>query len=187
MAQHDLGIEEAASNYILLSIGDGLVAQIPSLLLAISTAIIVTRVSTTQDMAKHIGNQISISRAWIPVAGLLMLIGFVPGMPNFYFSVLLYWLVPQGFSYSAGNKMNPHNKPLLKPRQAEALAEKKPDQIELDDVTDNSAVSVQLGYGLVEMVDDEAGGPLINRITSIRNRYLAHLDLLCHPCVFAMI
>ena len=85
MAQHDLGIEEAASNYILLSIGDGLVAQIPSLLLAISTAIIVTRVSTTQDMAKHIGNQISISRAWIPVAGLLMLIGFVPGMPNFLF------------------------------------------------------------------------------------------------------
>ena len=85
MVQHDLGFEEAASNYILLSIGDGLVAQIPSLLLAISTAIIVTRVSTTQDMAKHIGNQISLSRAWIPVAGVLMLIGFVPGMPNFLF------------------------------------------------------------------------------------------------------
>ena len=85
LAQHGLSLESAAESYILLSIGDGLVAQIPSLLLAIATAIIVTRVSTTQDMAKHIGHQVSLFRAWVPVAGVLLLIGFVPGMPNFLF------------------------------------------------------------------------------------------------------
>ena len=63
ITQHDLAFEEAAETYILLSIGDGLVAQIPSLLLAIATAIIVTRVSSTQDMAEHIGKQINLSRA----------------------------------------------------------------------------------------------------------------------------
>ena len=71
ITQHDLGFEEAAETYILLSIGDGLVAQIPSLLLAIATAIIVTRVSSTQDMAEHIGKQINLSRAWLPVSGVL--------------------------------------------------------------------------------------------------------------------
>ena len=63
LAQHGLSLESAAESYILLSIGDGLVAQIPSLLLAIATAIIVTRVSSTQDMAKHIGRQVSLFRA----------------------------------------------------------------------------------------------------------------------------
>jgi len=77
ISQYDLPISTAAETYVLLSIGDGLVAQIPSLLLAISTAIIVTRVSDKQDMAEHIGEQLSISRAWIPVSAVLLLIGFV--------------------------------------------------------------------------------------------------------------
>ena len=78
LTQHDLPFGIAAETYVLLSIGDGLVAQIPSLLLAISTAIIVTRVSATHNMAENIGKQVSLSRAWIPVAGVLTLIGFVP-------------------------------------------------------------------------------------------------------------
>ena len=85
ISQYDLPVSTAAETYVLLSIGDGLVAQIPSLLLAISTAIIVTRVSSKQDMATHIGDQLSISRAWIPVSAVLLLIGFVPGMPNLLF------------------------------------------------------------------------------------------------------
>ena len=85
LAQHDMALSQAAEIYILLSIGDGLVAQIPSLLLAIATAIIVTRVSSTQNMAAHIGRQVSLSSAWIPVVAVMTLIGFVPGMPNFLF------------------------------------------------------------------------------------------------------
>ena len=90
LLQHNLPVSEAAQAYILLAIGDGLVAQIPSLLLAISTAIIVTRVSSKQDMASHIGDQLSISRAWIPVSAVLLLIGFVPGMPNLLFILSVF-------------------------------------------------------------------------------------------------
>ena len=84
--QHDLSVGQAAQLYVLLSIGDGLVAQIPSLLLSIATAIIVTRVSSSQDMAQHIKGEISMSRAWFPVAGVLGLIGLVPGMPTMLFT-----------------------------------------------------------------------------------------------------
>ena len=186
MAQHSLSLQSAAESYILLSIGDGLVAQIPSLLLAIATAIIVTRVSTTQDMAKHIGRQVSMFRAWVPVAGVLLLIGFVPGMPNFLFlfaagaAGLTAWFLrnytPEdddsiaGAAGGAGATGGPG--PMGADENAEPSA---PDRIELSDVTDNSPVSVQLGYGLIEMVDEQTGGPLINRITGIRKQISRNL------------
>jgi flagellar biosynthesis protein FlhA len=85
ITQHDLPLSIAAENYVILSVGDGLVAQIPGLLLSIATAIIVTRVSSSQDMAQHIASEVSLSRAWFPVAGVLALIGMVPGMPNVLF------------------------------------------------------------------------------------------------------
>ena len=108
ISQYDLPISTAAETYVLLSIGDGLVAQIPSLLLAISTAIIVTRVSDKQDMAEHIGEQLSISRAWIPVSAVLLLIGFVPGMPNVLFIFFSYccsscWFSSPGSGEKKGN------------------------------------------------------------------------------------
>ncbi len=172
--QHDLSLENASSSYILLSIGDGLVAQIPSLLLAIATAIIVTRVSSTQDMALHIGEQVSIFRAWIPVSAVLLFIGFVPGMPNFMFLTAAA-VAGIGAWYINKNKSNKiydeNGNTLSGNSKSDATGEeKKPDQIELADVTDNSPFSVQLGYGLIEMVDDESGGPLINRITGIRKQ-----------------
>ena len=187
LAQHGLSLESAAESYILLSIGDGLVAQIPSLLLAIATAIIVTRVSTTQDMAKHIGNQVGLFRAWVPVAGVLLLIGFVPGMPNFLFlfaaaaaGLTAFFLrnynpqddeTPNGASGTAvmGGSPNPGGS------VEDGGETSSPDQIELSDVTDNSPVSIQLGYGLIEMVDEQTGGPLVNRITGVRKQLSRNL------------
>ena len=85
VAQYSLSLGEAASLYTILSIGDGLVAQIPSLLLSIGTAIIVTRVSSSESMSVHIGGQISIPQAWYPVAVVIGIIGLVPGMPSVLF------------------------------------------------------------------------------------------------------
>ena len=180
LGQHDLTLETAAESYIMLSIGDGLVAQIPSLLLAIATAIIVTRVSTTQDMGTHIGHQVGLFRAWVPVSGVLLLIGFVPGMPNFLFLVaaaiagLAAYFVRNGppsdaMPSAAGEISGPDG------TATDNEENKKPDRIELSDITDNSAVSVQLGYGLIEMVDEQTGGPLINRITGIRKQISRNL------------
>ncbi|MEK9717717.1 MAG: flagellar biosynthesis protein FlhA [Candidatus Puniceispirillum sp.] len=180
ISQHDLAISDAAETYILLSIGDGLVAQIPSLMLAIATAIIVTRVSSTQDMAAHIGKQVSLSRAWLPVSAVLFLIGLVPGMPNFIF------LIAALIAGTAGIVMR--RRELNPAAEAEDLddikadeAASKPDQINLADVTDNSALSVQLGYGLIEMVDEASGGPLINRITGIRKQVSRALGFVIPP------
>ncbi len=172
LAQHSLSFEVAAQNYILLSVGDGLVAQIPSLLLAISTAIIVTRVSSTQDMAQHIGEQVSLSRAWYPVAGVLLLLGFVPGMPNALF--LIAGLAAGGVAFFVNKKMQVAREQEADVGEAGELRLEgdttKPEQIELSEIADNSPVSIQLGYGLVEMVNEENGGTLVNRVTGIRRQ-----------------
>ena len=169
ISQYGLAPGEAAQTYTLLSIGDGLVAQIPSLLLAIATAIIVTRVSSTQDMAEHITNQISISRAWLPVSGVLLLIGFVPGMPNILF--LSAAVVAAGIGYFARKRENEDIIADDSTDLVDGVNEPEDEhRISLSDVTDYSPVSIQLGYGLVEMVADETGGPLINRVTGIRRQ-----------------
>ena len=167
LAQHDLAVEVAAQNYVLLSIGDGLVAQIPSLLLAISTAIIVTRVSATHDMAENIGKQVSLSRAWIPVAAVLLLIGFIPGMPNFMF--LAAALVAGGAGYWSYTREQEEAEAGDLP-DAEEEDEAAPDQIDLSEVADNSPISIQLGYGLIDMVEEDGSGALTTRITGIRRQ-----------------
>ena len=169
ISQYDLPVSTAAETYILLSIGDGLVAQIPSLLLAISTAIIVTRVSSKQDMASHIGDQLSISRAWIPVSAVLLLIGFVPGMPNLLFIASAIVAATAGFLARRVERKR-ETKKENEDEDDKIQDAGDTDQLSLEDVTDYSPVSVQLGYGLVEMVDDDTGGPLVERITGIRKQ-----------------
>ena len=169
ISQYDLPVSTAAETYVLLSIGDGLVAQIPSLLLAISTAIIVTRVSSKQDMATHIGDQLSISRAWIPVSAVLLLIGFVPGMPNLLFITSAIVAATAGFlARRVERKRETKIEDSIEDENVQDNVDG--DQLRLEDVTDYSPVSVQLGYGLVEMVDDDTGGPLVERITGIRKQ-----------------
>ena len=182
ITQHGLAVGEAAETYILLSIGDGLVAQIPSLLLAIATAIIVTRVSSTQDMAEHIGKQINLSRAWLPVSGVLFLIGLVPGMPNTLF--LVAGLISGIVGYLAMNINNDESsKDEISNRSGNDFNEDDASggAIDLEDVTDYSPISIQLGYGLVEMVDDDTGGPLISRITGIRREVSKLLGFVIPP------
>ena len=164
IAQHSMAVGDAAQTYILLSIGDGLVAQIPSLLLSIATAIIVTRVSSKNDMARHISQQVHLSRAWIPTAAVVGILGLVPGMPNGLF--LLFALFAAGAAYFAmlaeGQDIAPDGE------ETQDATPISGDIVTLEDVTDYSPVSLQLGYGLISLVDDDQAGPLVSRITSIR-------------------
>ncbi|CUH66542.1 Flagellar biosynthesis protein FlhA [Thalassovita gelatinovora] len=170
-AQHGMGIADAAQNYVLLSIGDGLVAQIPSLLLSIATAIIVTRVSSTADMASHIGSQMNISRAWVPVAAVLGILGMVPGMPNMMFLTAAAaagaaaWFAKKRDAQQAADA-----------EQEQAVAERK-DQVEADkpsatitakDVTDYAPISIQIGYGLIPLIDGGDTSPLVASVTGVR-------------------
>ena len=179
LAQHKLAVGTAAETYVLLSVGDGLVAQIPSLLLAISTAIIVTRVSSTHDMAGNIGSQIGLSRAWIPVSGVLLLIGFVPGMPNFMF--LAAALIAGAAGYWSFIKERQKAEELTRADTIEDNEESRPDQIELDEIADNSPISIQLGYGLINLVSEDGGGALTNRVTGIRRQVSRALGFVIPP------
>ena len=179
LSQHDLPVGVAAETYVLLSVGDGLVAQIPSLLLAISTAIIVTRVSSKHDMTDNIGRQVSISSAWIPVSGVLLLIGFVPGMPNIMF--LAAALIAGVAGYWSLVREKSGSKAASDPHMIEDDEKVRPDQIELDEIADNAPISIQLGFALINLVSEDGGGALTNRVTGIRRQVSRALGFVIPP------
>ncbi len=167
VAQHGLSFSKAAQTYLTLSIGDGLVAQIPSLLLSIATAVIVTRDSASNDLTEQLIRQIGNSRAWYAAAGILALIGVVPGMPN------LFFLVAAGLSFLfaryAGNIASAPKKVDAAGEGDEAEDGKKDDdQLTVDDVSNSVPLLLEVGYGLIPLIEDEGKSALVARITGIR-------------------
>jgi flagellar biosynthesis protein FlhA len=164
IAQHNLSVTQAAENYILLSIGDGLVAQIPSLLLSIATAIIVTRVSSSENMSEHISRQVNLSAAWLPTSLVMLALGLVPGMPNMLFigfsviTAFLAWTSRRKEVLAASSEA------------VELETEKAEDDVEfgLDDVKDASKISVNIGYGLITLVDEGKADNLVPKVTRLR-------------------
>ena len=164
IAQHNLSVTQAAESYILLSIGDGLVAQIPSLLLSIATAIIVTRVSSSENMSDHITRQVNLSAAWLPTSLVMLALGLVPGMPNLLFI---------GFALATGFLAWNSKKKEILAETAEVDGPNAEDVVEdvefgLVDVKDASKVSVNLGFGLVTLVDESKSDNLVPKVTRLR-------------------
>ena len=153
------------------------------MLLAIATAIIVTRVSTSQDLSQQIGSQIGMKQAWLPSAGVLFLLGLIPGMPNVLFLIasgltfFIWWRIKQkeDETNEGSDTINENGEIIVK--------EEKDDDnsINLSEIADNSAISMQLGYGLIQMVDDENDGPLIARITGVRKQISKELGFIIPP------
>ncbi|WRQ45764.1 flagellar biosynthesis protein FlhA [Rhodobacterales bacterium FZCC0083] len=166
VAQYSLSLAEAASLYTILSIGDGLVAQIPSLLLSIGTAIIVTRVSSSGALSEHIGGQISIPQAWYPVAVVIGIMGLVPGMPSVLFLSLAAITGIIGFMLSryAGRAETSD----MIDSFADEEYEEDNSTVSAEQITDNSRISVVLSYPLIALVENEVSGPLVTRIAGVR-------------------
>ena len=165
IAQYQLSFSAAAETYIILAIGDGLVAQIPSLLLSLATAIIVTRVSSNHVMSEQIGNQIGISRAWYPAAAVVAFLALVPGMPTGLF--LTFTVLTSGIAMFLQRKELQEIEPA--PEEIVASDNDAPSGlIEVSEITEAAKISLLLGYKLVELVQDEASSSLLTRITSIR-------------------
>ena len=162
MISHGLSAGDAAQKYVTLAVGDALVAQVPSLLLSIAAAVIVTRVSDARDLAGQIGGQLGNPATWLPVAVILGAIGMIPAMPQTIFlpaAALTLWLWRKLSQRAA--------------RPAPAAApEPAPDpgRIALEDVSDHTLVTIELGYGLIHLVDDKRGSPLVARITGVRKQ-----------------
>jgi len=164
LLQHNLSIGAAAEAYILLAIGDGLVAQIPSLLLSIATAIIVTRVSSAQNMSEHITKQVNLSSAWIPTSLVILALGLVPGMPNALF--ILFAVLAGLLAFLARRKESSVSLN-DKEQDLEDSLEDKAD-FDITSVKDNSKISLNIGYGLVALVSSEAEDSLVPSVTKIR-------------------
>ena len=161
---HGMTIADAARTYILLAIGDALVAQLPSLMLSIAAAAIVTRVTSKHDLAGQIGSQFGSVRTWTPVAGILALLGFMPGMPHF---IILSAAALAGF---AAWKLRQIERRPPPPEPVVAAAPLDQSKIGWDEVTDAMQVNLDIGYGLVPLVDERRGAPLMGRITGVRRQ-----------------
>lgn len=173
--QHDLSFAVAAKNYVLLTIGDGLVAQIPALLLSTAAGIIVTRVSSTQDMGGQVLSQLFRNPKSLAVtAGILGVMGIIPGMPNFAF-LLLAIVSGAGAYYIKQSQAKPEVQEV-----ALEKVEQPPESRELswDDVTPVDTIGLEVGYRLIPMVDKEQGGQLMARIKGVRKKLSQELGFL---------
>lgn len=163
VVSHDLSLSTAARTYTMLAIGDALVAQIPALLLSIAAAAIVTRVASPFDLSGQIGSQFGASKAWAPVAAIMIVLGILPGMPHI---IILPAAAVCGAIYWTLRKKEQQE--TLDPPPAPPA--ETTSQIAWSDIADTAPIMVELGYGLVELVDDRKGAPLMGRITGIRRQ-----------------
>ena len=170
--QHDMSMSMALERYTTLAVGDGLVAQVPALLLSVATAIIVTRVSGEESLHEQTSNQFNNIEAWWLTACILALLGVIPGMPHLAFLSLA------GVTAAAAWMLG-------KRREQARLAEKKSDdaptaprELSWSDVQQADAIGLEVGYALVALIDTQQGGSLVTRIRGIRKKLTYELGFL---------
>ncbi len=168
MAQYDLGFQEALQIYTLLTIGDGLVAQIPSLLLSIGAAIMVTRQNTDEDMGQQVVFQMFDNpKALMITAGILGVMGLVPGMPHFAF--LLLAIIAGGGAYWIYRKQKKAAEQPSTPATTEQETA-TPKELSWDDVQPVDIIGLEVGYRLIPLVDKDQGGELLERVKGVRKK-----------------
>ena len=172
---HGMAIGDAGRTYTLLTIGDGLVAQIPALLLSTAVAIIVTRMSKAQDMGGEISKQLfGNSKALGVASGLLGLMGVVPGMPHFAFLLVA---VLAGTAAYAMAKRRAAPAAVVEPAPSPApSAESK--ELSWDDVQPVDLIGLEVGYRLVPLVDKKQSGDLLARVRGVRRKLSQDLGFL---------
>lgn len=181
MIQHDLAFGDAIEIYTLLTIGDGLVAQIPSLLLSVATAIIVTRENDSQEMGSELSRQLGNQRALYITAGVLFVMGIVPGMPHIAF--LGFSAVVGGYAYFCHLRAQKSANEL---ETVKSLPEENQQPLEIkelgwDDVQHVDTIGLEVGYRLIPLVDKAQGGELLTRIKGVRKKLSQELGFLIPP------
>lgn len=175
MAQHDMSLSDATHNYTLLTIGDGLVAQIPALLLSTAAGLMVTRAASSTDMSGQVLAQLfSSPRALAITSGILGVMGAIPGMPNVAF--LSFAVLSGGAAYWVSQR----NKKAAEEPVAAPAPEPSKESRELtwDDVEAVDMIGLEVGYRLIPMVDRTQGGQLMGRIKGVRKKLSQELGFL---------
>ncbi len=177
--QHGMSVSDALHNYILLTIGDGLVAQVPSLVLSTAAAIIVTRVSSAQNMGHAVITQvISNPRSLIIASAILGVIGIIPGMPHVAFILLSSGLAGMAYLFTQQEK---EKRRIESKKESDPSAVSGPSlstELSWDDVNPVDIISLEVGYRLIPLVDNTQGGVLLARIKGVRKKISQELGFL---------
>ena len=177
IGQHGLSLSEAGRIYTLLTIGDGLVAQIPSLLLSLATAIVVTRVTTTESITEQVGSQLGNPSALFVTSCIMAILGVVPGMPHLVFITLAAIFAISGVMVMRRQLASDSPKPV--PGAAAAADPLK--ELGWEDLDQVDLVGLEIGYGLIPLVNVETGGQLMTRVKGVRKKLSAELGFLIQP------
>jgi flagellar biosynthesis protein FlhA len=176
--QHGMSVKEASEIYSLLTIGDGLVAQIPSLLLSTAAAIIVTRVSREQDIGGEIVTQLFNQPKILMITGIIIFgLGIIPGMPHIAFITISVSLM--GYSYFMQNKKMLEEERQLTPElPANTASDEEENELSWNDVNPVDLIGIEVGYRLISLVDKAQGGVLLSRLKGVRKKLSQDLGFL---------
>ncbi|MGM8430209.1 flagellar biosynthesis protein FlhA [Enterobacter cloacae] len=177
--QHDMSVGVAGETYTLLTIGDGLVAQIPGLVISTAAGVVVTRVANDQDVGEQMVGQLFTSpRVIVLAAGVIGLLGLIPGMPNFVF--LLFTATLLGVAWWLRGREGEAKKT----GGAQADADAADAEVALvneaswSDVQMEDTLGLEVGYRLIPMVDHEQQGQLLTRVRGIRKKFAQQMGFL---------
>jgi flagellar biosynthesis protein FlhA len=174
MAQHDLAFADAVKNYTLLAIGDGLVAQIPSLIISVAAGVVVSRVANNEDIGGQLITQLfSNPKVVYITAGIIGSMGAIPGMPHFAF--LLLALVLAGAGYVISEQKKVAETPVL---EEQPIVTTEPEEATWDDVLPVDIIGLEVGYRLIPLVDRGQGGDLLKRIKGLRKKFAQEVGFL---------
>lgn len=174
--QHGMTLSDASTTYVLLTIGDGLVAQIPSLIISTAAGVIVTRVTSQENISDQMLKQLfNNPQVLILTAVVIGLLGLIPGMPNLVFlmftailSLISWWL----------SKQKKLEKSVSTPQQNVAATKPTNAEASWSDVNIEDILAMEVGYGLIPMVDQNQNGELLGRIRSLRKKFAQTLGFL---------
>jgi len=180
MVQMGMGFAQALSTYTILTIGDGLVSQIPALLISVSAGLVVTRSASANQLDMELGRQFgSKPKPLFIVAAVLLVISFLPGFPFFPFFLLAAIL--SGLGYLRLQAIKKEKVEVEKEAQVIKPEEIKPTEQPIEEVLKVEPIELELGYNLIQLVDEKQGGDLFKRITNIRKQLAQELGILLPP------
>lgn len=181
MAVRGMGWSEAVSTYVKLSVGDGLVTQIPALLISVGAGIIVTRASSSENLGHAFHQQLfNNPRVLFITASIILLLGMIPGMPLLVMAPIAAALALYAFAQwrTTKEQLEEFDASLASAGEGETPAQKGED---VEKVLFIDPMEVELGYGLIPLVDPQQGGDLLNRITVIRRQIASELGIVVPP------
>jgi flagellar biosynthesis protein FlhA len=181
MLQHDMDFAHAATNYTLLTIGDGLVAQIPSLIISTAAGVIVSRVATDEDIGTQLTGQLFQNPRVLMITGVIIgIMGLIPGMPHFAFLLLGGGLVYAARSMNKRAEAKKKSGVItdVTPIAAAAAASAEGAEASWEDVALIDPLGLEVGYRLIPLVDRNADGELLKRIKGIRKKFAQEIGFL---------